>query len=278
MNGKLSILIIASVILPPSGFSQSESGIQHKNTIGGAVVNTYRQVVEDCGPSGDGSDCAYRLQFQSEAYPRIDLRHSEEKTTIQGNLDVLGNNAAFFLRPTVGEPGVGGTAIRIHGSEGSKIHMDTEDAFGAAGAGELELNAFLVTVKGDLSLTGTLTAETVETNKWKIASVSGAPDYVFDRGFELMPLREVERFIEENKHLPEIPGANAMEKDGLEMVDMSMRLLKKLEELTLHAIRQEKDIASYQDKLARQEERLARQQSRLENLERALKKLGGIGE
>jgi hypothetical protein len=66
------------------------------------------------------------------------------------------------------------------------------------------------------------------------------PDYVFANNYKLKTLYEVERYIKDNNHLPEIPSANEIEKNGLLLAEMNMSLLKKVEELTLYAIEQEK--------------------------------------
>ncbi len=62
------------------------------------------------------------------------------------------------------------------------------------------------------------------------------PDYVFEEDYELTSLSEVDQYLKENKHLPEVPSAAEMEKEGVNMVEMDMLLLKKVEELTLHLI------------------------------------------
>jgi len=67
-----------------------------------------------------------------------------------------------------------------------------------------------------------------------------APDYVFETDYKLATLQEVETFIKENKHLPEIPSAQQMEENGLHLKEMNLLLLKKVEELTLHLIAKEK--------------------------------------
>lgn len=68
------------------------------------------------------------------------------------------------------------------------------------------------------------------------------PDYVFEPGYRLAPLQEVEAYVEANKHLPEVPAAAELEKAGIDVAQMNLLLLKKIEELTLHAIAQEKRI------------------------------------
>lgn len=68
------------------------------------------------------------------------------------------------------------------------------------------------------------------------------PDYVFTDDYNLKSLQEVENYIKENKHLPEIPSAKEIEKNGLMLAEMNMHLLKKIEELTLYSIEQNKKV------------------------------------
>jgi hypothetical protein len=63
-----------------------------------------------------------------------------------------------------------------------------------------------------------------------------APDYVFAQNYPLTPLDEVQAYIAQHKHLPEVPSAKEMEKDGVKVGEMEMLLLKKIEELTLYVI------------------------------------------
>lgn len=67
-----------------------------------------------------------------------------------------------------------------------------------------------------------------------------APDYVFASNYKLKTLQEVEDYIIQNSHLPEIPSAKEIEKNGLMLAEMNMSLLKKIEELTLYSIEQNK--------------------------------------
>ena len=72
-------------------------------------------------------------------------------------------------------------------------------------------------------------------------SVPG-PDYVFESDYKLRELVELGQYIRKNKHLPEIPSAKEMEKEGVEIGKLNMVLLKKVEELTLHLIKLNKKI------------------------------------
>jgi len=90
-----------------------------------------------------------------------------------------------------------------------------------------------------------------------------APDYVFEEDYNLKSIEEVENFIEENGHLPEIPSAEEFEQNGVMQVEMDMNLLKKIEELTLYTIQQEKKITA----LESLNEKLLELQLRLEQVE-----------
>jgi hypothetical protein len=68
------------------------------------------------------------------------------------------------------------------------------------------------------------------------------PDYVFKPNFKLLPIKELEKFISKNSHLPEVPSTLDVKKDGVNLVEMDAVLLKKIEELTLYIIAQEKRI------------------------------------
>lgn len=72
--------------------------------------------------------------------------------------------------------------------------------------------------------------------KVEIASANGWADYVFSDSYKLLPLHEVKKFITLNKHLPEVPSADEVVKNGVELKEMNVLLLKKIEELTLHLI------------------------------------------
>lgn len=62
------------------------------------------------------------------------------------------------------------------------------------------------------------------------------------RDYDLLTVTELEEFIAEHGHLPEIPKAEAIEADGLSLGEMNKLLLKKIEELTLYIIQQSKEI------------------------------------
>lgn len=73
-------------------------------------------------------------------------------------------------------------------------------------------------------------------------TVNAGADFVFDDQYKLKSLDEVETFIKANKHLPEIQSAKEMETDGIELGKMDIKLLQKIEELTLYMIAFKKEM------------------------------------
>ena len=106
----------------------------------------------------------------------------------------------------------------------------TIDTDGNMGIGTTTPDAKL-TVKGDIH------AEAVTLD----LTVPG-PDYVFEEDYNLRSLEETEDYIKTHKHLPEVPSAKEMEEQGIDLAEMNMLLLKKVEELTLIVIDQNKRI------------------------------------
>jgi hypothetical protein len=103
------------------------------------------------------------------------------------------------------------------------------DAVGNIGIGVLYPDA-------KLTVDGSIKCEEVS-----VELVQGTgPDYVFEKEYNLLPLKELEAYINQNKHLPEVPSAKEMEANGLNLREMNLLLLKKVEELTLHLLEQNK--------------------------------------
>ena len=84
----------------------------------------------------------------------------------------------------------------------------------------------------------------IKTEKVKvdIAADNGWADYVFKKDYKLLPLKELDSFILNNGHLPEVPTTEEAITNGIELKEMNILLLKKIEELTLYIISQDKRI------------------------------------
>ncbi|MBL7727912.1 MAG: hypothetical protein JNM68_09505 [Dinghuibacter sp.] len=89
------------------------------------------------------------------------------------------------------------------------------------------------------------------TEKVKVAVKTSADwaDHVFNKDYPLMPLNQVEDYIKKNGHLPGIPSANDVVKEGIDLGQMNARLLEKIEELTLYLLEQNKKIERQQQEI-----------------------------
>lgn len=83
----------------------------------------------------------------------------------------------------------------------------------------------------------------------RVAPSASWPDYVFDRGYPLLSIGELEKYIEKNSHLPGMPSATEVEKKGIDVGDNQAALLKKIEELTLYIIKQDKTLKDQQQQI-----------------------------
>lgn len=80
--------------------------------------------------------------------------------------------------------------------------------------------------------------------KVKVKAYSSWPDYVFRPDYELPSLAEVEKYIQSHRHLKDIPSAQEVQNEGIDLGEMDTKLLQKIEELMLYTIAQQKQIDS----------------------------------
>jgi len=95
-----------------------------------------------------------------------------------------------------------------------------------------------------------------------VVNADGA-DFVFEPAYKLYPLPALKQYINQNHHLPEIPSAKEMQKDGLNLGENQVKLLQKVEELTLYLINQD-------EKEKQDENLLVKQQQEIEQLKQQL--------
>ncbi|PWG78960.1 hypothetical protein [Pararcticibacter amylolyticus] len=109
-----------------------------------------------------------------------------------------------------------------------------------------------------LAVAGPMIAESV-----KVQLQSTWPDYVFSPEHKLPALQELEHYIQENQHLPGMPSASEVKNDGIDLGRMNAALLKKVEELTLYIIEQNKELKEEKQKNHEQQKRLQKLEDRL---------------
>ena len=72
--------------------------------------------------------------------------------------------------------------------------------------------------------------------------LSAFPDYVFSSNYKFTPLQDLENYVNINKHLPGVPTANEIEKNGANLGDLSKIQMEKIEELALYIIELKKEL------------------------------------
>jgi hypothetical protein len=128
----------------------------------------------------------------------------------------------------------------------AKLHVNGSSIV----SGTLAVGETYVPTGFAMSVNGKLVATEVHVklrNKW--------PDFIFDSSFKLRTLPEIEQFIKENKHLPDVPSAKEVEEKGISLGEMDAALLQQIEQLTLQNIAQQKQIEALMKRLEEVEKR-----------------------
>ncbi len=185
-------------------------------------------------------------------------------------MDRSTNSAAFMLVRTNNSGGVlKNFVIGVNAfgtNQGEFVINDLGTALGGPGERRLTINN-----DGDVIINGDLITN---------AGALSFPDYVFGEDYELMPLGELREYVEAEKHLPELPSAEEIQKQGeINVTELQLKLLQKIEELTLYTIQQEARMDQQQatieqqqmaiEQLQEQNRRVNELISRLEALEKA---------
>ncbi|MCX2495312.1 hypothetical protein OQX63_17610 [Pedobacter sp. PF22-3] len=103
-----------------------------------------------------------------------------------------------------------------------------------------------------------------------VVNTTGA-DFVFEPDYKLPELAELEKFVKTNKQLPEIPTAKQMVENGVNLGELNIKLLQKVEELTLHLIEKEKQLNKQNLKITTLETKLDRQDKMLKEILKKIK-------
>lgn len=159
-------------------------------------------------------------------------------TTHGGAILLSPIGASVLLNPSSGgnvllSPNGGGDVI-INPNSGGFIQLNP------TGGGNVAIGSIVAATAPNYKLTvgGKILCEELRV---KLQS-SGWPDYVFGNDYKLPSLDEVEKFIQENKHLPNIPSASQVGREGVDVGDMEKKMMEKIEELTLYVISLKKEI------------------------------------
>ncbi len=196
-------------------------GTNLSNTTGHFIVRTNgadRFYVDENGNAGLGTNTEGGNLSLNGIYTSLALK--------TGGVNRL-NIAAVGANPEI--VGSGSGVLRIRNNNDG-IYMYSNGRISIGGGGAIA-TGYTISVEGKLIATE---VTSLPFGSW--------PDYVFANDYKLRPLVEVKKFIEKNKHLPNIPSAAQIEKEGIQLGDMSKRLMEKVEELTLYILQQQEQI------------------------------------
>lgn len=169
----------------------------------------------------------------------------------KGLLMLTGNDQGRFLfRTTVASGAVGDQSLQIVPNNTSGLYdWDNDNGLTLYNNGLMEKNTTVASKvfaikRNDLShdvfrIYGDGKVYATEIN---VMLATNFPDYVFKPSYQLMSLAEVKNYIHSNGHLPNIPAAAVIEAEGMNVGEMTRVLVEKVEELTLHLIRQQEEI------------------------------------
>jgi hypothetical protein len=161
-------------------------------------------------------------------------------STTEGDFRV--GNSSFRMKIGVATAGAGAGDVRMRAVGGTNrliLGGGTNDVL-AVNSSNVGIGTITPSFK--LDVCGTIRAK-------EVLVQTGWCDYVFDKDYKLRSLNDVESYINQNKHLPDVPSATEVEDKGVKVAQMDSILIKKVEELTLYIIDQNKQIQQLQQKV-----------------------------
>ncbi|MEN5307201.1 hypothetical protein ABE425_06765 [Chryseobacterium cucumeris] len=174
---------------------------------------------------------------------------------------VKANGANVGWLSSSGEASLAKTAITV-GNEGFSFLSAPSQQI--AIDSPVSMNEIMrISNNGNALLQGKLEAKEIK------VTLTPTADFVFEENYNLPNLEEVAKHIKEKKHLPEIASAKVMEKEGVNVGEFQIKLLQKIEELTLYAIQQERQLKDQQEKI----QKLEGENSNLKNAVSEIKQL-----
>ncbi|HBO06543.1 MULTISPECIES: hypothetical protein [Bacteroides] len=167
-----------------------------------------------------------------------------DKVSFYDNLEVEKNDIVVRCglsdKKNTGWIGTISATTCVLGSAGhANIHMDTNYGVYIGGIDVEDIVRYKETLKNKYKL---FVKKGVLSEDFGILPNSSWADFVFDKNYSLRPLQELEEFIHANKHLPDVPSAEEIAKDGYSQHEVNKALLQKVEELTLYVIELQKKI------------------------------------
>ena len=231
--------------------SEFENGFGSKiyGTVDGGGITSMRFAVR--GNATTWTDAMY-IQAGSTGTGNVGIGTNSPKELlhVNGNYYGLGH---IFLHAYEGDGSSGTAYLQARDKSGtSSINMQFRTQNNGSFSNVMRLTSDGKVGIGTTNPTQMLeVAGTIRSREVKVEVAAGTgPDYVFEPDYDLRTLAETKEYIEENKHLPEIPSAREMEANGIDIGEINMLLLKKIEEMTLHQIELMEKLEAQQKRIA----------------------------
>jgi len=226
------------------GITHSDGTISVGTYVGGFPQTGWFGTISNHPLSFFANNGGALMTILQNGYVGIGTNAPGARLHVAGHQKIDGNNVLEF-----------GAGIPKEGSAGKIGYQTfTADALDIVGAGTVQANRKIkFWNEGNALFAGAVGIATANTGGYMLAVngnirskevvvENGWADYVFEKKYQLPLLSDVEKFILENKHLPNIPSAAEIEKNGLHLGDIQKRMMEKIEELTLYIIQQQKEI------------------------------------
>jgi hypothetical protein len=144
-------------------------------------------------------------------------------------------HVSYIFRPSWGTPSSTYSNFQLQNSTNNGVFttavmLTTDGGSSYINSGNVGIGTANPAYK--LDVLGTIRAKEV------LVNLDGGADFVFEKDYKLLPIEDLAGYVQENKHLPDVPSADEMVKNGVSMGDMQVKLLQKVEELTLYAIQE----------------------------------------
>jgi hypothetical protein len=187
--------------------------------------------------NGGGDDTKFKLSGSAQ-FGFFNSTNSFEDVNTRLNVDAFGTN---------------GVKVITNNASNKAFYVENTSlaqpiAFEVKGDGKTHIGTWRPNVNGPcanamLTVDGQILAKEIRV---AISQGNGTShrwaDYVFEKDYKLMPLKEVEKFVTKNHHLPEVPSEAEVLKDGVDVTAVNIALLKKIEELYLYVFELEKQV------------------------------------
>ena len=224
-----------------------KSGGQSVNFLTGTNSSGY---VLNIGVNDDGVNIANNSKIRS-----FNLKNSDQTIRFLTGI----NTSRYNLNIGVNDDGIN---IENNSSvRGFNFKNGNGDLMRITHSGNIGIGT--ITPDSKLSVNGVVHAKEVKID------LVGWPDYVFENTYQLPTLDQVETHIKEKGHLQNIPSAQEVAENGIELGEMNKKLLEKIEELTLYTIQQQRELQQQKEEI----QLLKAQNSKIEKLEKQLDQL-----